>query len=630
MKLCKKPIFILGAPRSGTTVAAWALAEHSQLWTSGESYVLAEIFGGARGDKNFNALFQTAEVLGDGSLIQQEMMSRTELLAALGLGVNALFTSRSGDRRWIDHTPVQSLMVDRLGEMFPDAQFLHLLRDGRRAVHSMIHFQDALQPAVREKFKKAGWDIPWLDFTEACRTWREYAGKVLDFSVANPGRCLTVRQEHLVSRPEETFASIYQFLGLSPEAGPIQLLKTQRLHSSFSKKLYYNRSPWNSWTPSQKEIFIREAGPVYYRHGLATQSQLRAGLAMPSASVRRLKSPRARLIAFHLPHFHPTPEGEASGVRGATEWTAVAKSQPLFAGHDQPRLPADLGYYDLRLPETRAQQAALAREHGIEAFCYWHYWSGGRRRFERPVNEILATGHPDFPFCLAWSNQTRSDLPAGRRKGIPVKQIYSAADDRAHAAWLASAFQDPRYLRVDGHPVFAINRPDDLPDLERFAAAVRAACKKKKLPAPHLIGINSGKHTDWRRHGLDASLNFEPQLGGLPKVRGGGVNVFDYATVRKHMRRRKPGHTIHPCIFTGMDTTPHLGKKGVVVRNATPERFAKGLEEMIRSVESKPFEQRLVFVNAWNDWAQGTYLEPDQKHGRKYLEAVLRVNRSGK
>jgi hypothetical protein len=175
MKLCKKPIFVLGAPHSGTTVAAWALAKHSQFWTSGEIYVLAEIFGGARGDKNFETLFETAAVLGDGSFIQHEKISRAELLAALGLGVNALFTSRSGNRRWIDYTPVQSLMVDRLGEMFPDAQFLHLLCDGRRAVHSMIHFKDTLQPAVREKFQKAGWDIPWLDFTEACRTWREYA-----------------------------------------------------------------------------------------------------------------------------------------------------------------------------------------------------------------------------------------------------------------------------------------------------------------------------------------------------------------------------------------------------------------------------------------------------------------------
>ncbi len=337
---------------------------------------------------------------------------------------------------------------------------------------------------------------------------------------------------------------------------------------------------------------------------------------------------RARLIAFHLPQFHPTPENDAWWGRGFTEWTNVAKCEPQFPGHDQPRLPADLGYYDLRVPEVRAQQAAMAREHGIEAFCYWHYWFGGKRLLERPVNEILASGQPDFPFCLAWANETWSRRWLGEDKDILAKQVYSVEDDQAHAAWLAEGFADPRWLRIDGHPVFAIYRPGDLPDPKRFADALRAACKKKKIPRPHIIGINSHHHHDWTKRGLDANLDFEPQLGVMPNVMASGLKVFDYATGRQLMHQRKRDYAFHPCIFTGWDNTPRRGKNAIVFVDSTPELFAAGLDEMISSVEKKPFAERIVFVNAWNEWAEGNYLEPDQKRGRTYLEAVRRVNGS--
>lgn len=336
--------------------------------------------------------------------------------------------------------------------------------------------------------------------------------------------------------------------------------------------------------------------------------------------------PRARLIAFHLPQFHPTPENDAWWGRGFTEWTNVSRSQPQFAGHDQPRLPADMGYYDLRVPEVRAKQAALAREYGIEAFCYWHYWFAGKRLLERPVNEILASGEPDFPFCLAWANESWSRRWLGEERDILAKQTYSPEDNLAHAAWLAKAFADRRYLRVNGHPLFAIYRPGDLPDLKQFASALHAACKRAKLPSPHLIGINSHAHTDWRKRGLDANLDFEPQLGVMPNVHATGLKVFDYATGRRLMHTRKRDYPFHPCIFVGWDNTPRRGKNAIVFLDSTPELFADGLEEMVASVERKSFEQRLVFINAWNEWAEGNYLEPDQKRGRAYLEAVRRVN----
>ena len=173
-----------------------------------------------------------------------------------------------------------------------------------------------------------------------------------------------------------------------------------------------------------------------------------------------------RLIAFHLPQFHPIPENDLWWGAGFTEWTNVAKARPHFRGHQQPRLPADLGYYDLRLPEARAAQATLARSHGIEGFCYWHYWFHGKRLLERPVNEILTSGEPDFPFCLAWANESwsRTWLGDAFDREILVEQKYSQEDDIEHARWLAEAFADPRYIRVHGRPLLVIYKPKALPD----------------------------------------------------------------------------------------------------------------------------------------------------------------------
>jgi len=335
---------------------------------------------------------------------------------------------------------------------------------------------------------------------------------------------------------------------------------------------------------------------------------------------------RSRLIALHLPQFHPIPENDTWWGPGFTEWTNVVSAVPQFSGHEQPRLPADLGYYDLRVPEVRAKQASLARAHGIEAFCYWHYWFGGQRLLERPVNEILASGEPDFPFCLAWANETWSRRWLGQEKDVLVKQVYSPEDNCRHAAWLAEAFADSRYLRINGRPIFAIYRPGDLPDLKHFADAVRGACKLRGVSDPHIIGVNSHQHADWRQRGLDANLDFEPQLGVLPNFLASGLKVFDYASARKLMHGRKRNYPFHPCIFTAWDNTPRRGKDAIVFVDSTPELFAEGLNETIESVEGKPFEERLVFVNAWNEWAEGNYLEPDQKNGRAYLEAVRRVN----
>lgn len=350
----------------------------------------------------------------------------------------------------------------------------------------------------------------------------------------------------------------------------------------------------------------------------------------------------ARLIAYYLPQFHPVPENDEWWGAGFTEWTNVARAKPLFAGHEQPRVPAHLGFYDLRIPEVRQRQADMARDHGIEAFCYWHYWFGnGRTILEKPLQEVLRLGEPDFPFCLGWANESWTGVWYGAKNRILIEQKYPGDEDyRAHFNYVLPFLRDPRYMRVNGKPVFLILRPEQIPDEKAFTDLWRQLADEAGLEGIHFIGF---REEDWqpRDHGFDgatfshhnvirwklrdATLKRRLQRK-LRRWRGQPEHVYSFAETVPYMHGplhlQDGGDDHYPCIVTGWDNSPRSGTASTVLTGYTPDVFREHVRNVIARVQHKPMEQRLVFVKSWNEWAEGNFLEPEQQYGMAFLETL--------
>lgn len=356
--------------------------------------------------------------------------------------------------------------------------------------------------------------------------------------------------------------------------------------------------------------------------------------------------PIDRLISLYLPQFHPIPENDRWWGDGFTEWVNVRKARPLFPGHVQPRRPGELGYYDLRDPDVREAQARLARAHGIEAFCYYHYWFAGHRLLERPFQEVLTSGRPDLPFCIAWANVPWTAEWAGDPRRILIQQTYPPGDARAHFEALLPAFRDPRYVRVEGRPLVYVFHADRLPPA--YLAEWRALARRAGLPGLHVVG-NKVDEAGAARLGMDAcSYHFVPwkpvreyhPLAPLPRA---------WRRVQDRIRRR-PAHLPYPDVtawyhgwlragqdtgrstgvwnypvaLAGWDNTPRLGARGLVLSQDTAEAWARHLQEVRQTVAGRPREHRIVFLKAWNEWAEGDVLEPEEGRGRAWLEVVRR------
>ncbi len=353
---------------------------------------------------------------------------------------------------------------------------------------------------------------------------------------------------------------------------------------------------------------------------------------MPASSRKRKDPKKIRLIAFYLPQFHPIPENDQWWGKGFTEWTNVTKASPLFNGHYQPHLPADLGFYDLRLPEVRKMQADLAREYGIYGFCYYHYWFKGRRLLERPFDEVLRSREPDFPFCLCWANENWTKRWDGHENEILQKQEYSEKDDLEHIRWLIGVFKDNRYIRVNGRPLILIYRAHHHPNPVQLAQLWRDEAKRFGIGEIYLCKVESfpEDYGDPKTIGFDASIEFQPAwkyLGPPSFIHPHGNHyVYRYDEVIDRMLRRdKVSYKRYPCVFPCWDNSPRRKSEAIIINGSTPDLYGKWLEECLKNFEPFSEEENFVFINAWNEWGECNHLEPDQKFGRGYLEATRRA-----
>jgi hypothetical protein len=339
-----------------------------------------------------------------------------------------------------------------------------------------------------------------------------------------------------------------------------------------------------------------------------------------------------KALAFYLPQYHPIPENDEWWGKGFTEWANVTKARPRFPGHYQPHVPGELGYYDLRIPEVREAQAELAREHGISGFVYYHYWFNGKRLLERPFEEVLASGSPDFPFALCWANEEWTRNWDARSGSLLMPQEFSDEDDLAHIRHLATAFNDERYITIDGRPLMLVYRPLKLPNPQRTFQIWRDEAKKLGIPDLYLCYVESHGPPPGgpAAFGMDASVGFMPVTGDevfTPAEGARGNHLIDYrSSLEKEMARPRPTDYLRfPSVMVSWDNTARRPSGATIFDGATPDVYQEWLQRTVDGMADIPEEENYLFILAWNEWAEGNHLEPDQKFGRAWLEATRAV-----
>jgi len=351
-----------------------------------------------------------------------------------------------------------------------------------------------------------------------------------------------------------------------------------------------------------------------------------------------------RIIAYYLPQYHEIPENNEWWDKGFTEWTNVKIANPLFKGHNQPKVPGILGYYDLNDSAIREKQADLAKYAGIEAFCYWHYWFGnGKQLLEMPFNEVLSSNKPNFKFCLGWANESWKakvwSNPSGNDDKILIEQKYPGeVDIKQHFFYLLKAFKDERYVKIDGKPLFVIYRPDLLPEAHNFITIWNNLAKENGLEGIFFVGhtLYSTDVKDILKLGFDA-VNVV-RLGDCRRSKKlillNIVNLVLYALNKKPLvynfkdaiselqGKENKRLEVFPSIIPRWDNTPRSGIHGFVLHNSTPNFFLKHLKQVIKSISHKPKEKQIIFLKSWNEWGEGNYIEPDKKFGDEYLKIL--------
>ena len=378
---------------------------------------------------------------------------------------------------------------------------------------------------------------------------------------------------------------------------------------------------------------------------------------------------KTRVIAFYLPQFHPIPENDKWWGKGFTEWTNVGKAKPLFKGHYQPRVPADLGYYDLRMPEVREAQAEMARAAGIEGFCYWHYWFGnGKKLLERPFQEVLLSGKPDFPFCLGWANHswTNKSWEVGTKKvkeATLMEMIYNKEEYIKHFYEVLPAFKDKRYIQVDGKPLFLVFRPLEIPNPREFIELWQAMAQENGLKGIYFVGIAYNMlPQDWTLKNIilkniadKSALYYKAVLNaGYDAVISRGYHRADYycrslkevlwrsicmrlfkytpvsrceqKNINKYLYVKEDRwENVFPTLLPNWDRTARSGARARVYTGSTPEVFSEQLKSVVDLLSDKEDEHKITFLMSWNEWAEGNYVEPDLKYGHGFLDVLKKI-----
>lgn len=348
------------------------------------------------------------------------------------------------------------------------------------------------------------------------------------------------------------------------------------------------------------------------------------------------------ILAYYLPQFHPFKENDEWWGKGFTEWTNVGKAKPLYWGHNQPKVPADLGYYDLRIPQVREEQVKLAKEAGVDGFCYWHYWFGGRGRqlMNSIIDEVHQTGKPDFPFCLGWANESwmakqwRKD---GAGDKVLMEQRYGGIEDyRAHFDYAKTLFKDPRYIRIDGCPFFLIYKPSLFKDVEMFMKLWNKWIKEEKIAEKVFFvgGICRNTYDDLDRMNFDGitgvlGQKFDRNINKKPILIRKTIRAFEKLHLMPSMRSFSKmsiniwddefdgrDKTI-PFIIPQWDHTPRSGRRGTVLFGSTPDLFEKQVEIVLDHIKTK--KVKIIMLKSWNEWGEGNFMEPDLVNGHDYL-----------